>query len=91
MIHINIGSNLTSKFGNRFENISAAINLLFNSKIKIKKISNFYETPSYPNNKLPPFLNVGVLASYAHDEKKLLPLEVVTNLNQLILLGIKPF
>ena len=49
MIHLNIGSNLDSKFGNRFENISIAINLLINSKIKINKISNFYKTPSYPN------------------------------------------
>ena len=38
MIHLNIGSNLDSKFGNRFENISMAINLLINSKVKINKI-----------------------------------------------------
>ena len=72
MIHLNIGSNLKSKFGNRFKNITTVIDLLIDLNVKIKKISNFYETPSYPNNKLPPFLNVGVLASYAHDEKKLL-------------------
>ena len=69
MIHLNIGSNLNSKFGDRSENISIAINLLLNSKIKIKikKISNFYETPSYPNKKLPYFLNVGILAIYEND------------------------
>ena len=72
MIHLNIGSNLNSKFGNRFENISIAINLLVKSKIKIDKISNFYETPSYPNKKLPFFLNVGVLAKYEYDEKILI-------------------
>ena len=55
MIHLNIGSNLDSKFGNKFKNISIAIELLINSKIKIKKISNFYKTPSYPNKKLPNF------------------------------------
>ena len=71
MIHLNIGSNLDSKFGNRFENISFAINLLINSNIKIHKISNFYETPSYPNKRLPDFLNVCVLADYGHDEKLL--------------------
>ena len=49
MIHLNIGSNLDSKYGTKFDNISIAINLLIESKIKIKKISNFYETPSYPN------------------------------------------
>ena len=72
MIHLNIGSNKKSKFGNRFKNISIAINLLINSNIKIKKISNYYETPSYPNKRLPFFLNVGVLASYKNNEKSLL-------------------
>ena len=72
MIHLNIGSNLDSKFGNRFENISFAINLLINSNIKIHKISNFFETPSYPNKRLPDFLNVGVLADCEHDETFLL-------------------
>ena len=64
MIHLNIGSNLDSKHGSRFDNISIAIDLLINSKIKIKKISNFYETPSYPNNNFPKFLNVGLLVDY---------------------------
>ena len=68
MIHLNIGSNLDSKFGDRFENISLAINLLINSSLKIIKISNFYQTPSYPNRKLPFFLNVGILANYKYDE-----------------------
>ena len=64
MIHLNIGSNLDSKFGNRFTNIAIAIELLANSKLKIKKISKYYQTPSYPNKKLPFFLNVGILADY---------------------------
>jgi 2-amino-4-hydroxy-6-hydroxymethyldihydropteridine diphosphokinase len=64
MIHLNIGSNLDSKYGSRFNNISIAVDLLINSKIKIKKISNFYETPSYPNNNFPKFLNVGLLVDY---------------------------
>ena len=64
MIHLNIGSNLDSKHGSRIDNISIAINLLINSKIKIKKISNFYETPSYPNKNYPKFLNVGLLIEY---------------------------
>ena len=72
MIHLNIGSNLSSQFGNRFKNISIAIDLLIHSKIKIKKISNFYETPSYPNKKLPSFVNVGVLVDYKSNEKNLL-------------------
>ena len=64
MIHLNIGSNLKSQHGSRFDNISLALNLLINSKIKIKKISNFYETPSYPNKSFPKFLNVGIIIDY---------------------------
>ena len=63
MIHLNIGSNLSSKFGNRFDNITIAIDLLLSAKVKIKKISNFYETPSYPNKRFPNYLNVGILCS----------------------------
>ena len=37
MIHINIGSNLDSKFGTKFENVSIAVNLLNQSNFKIKK------------------------------------------------------
>jgi len=72
MIHINIGSNLNSKHGTKFKNISIAINLLINAKLKIKKISNFYETPSYPNKKLPKFANIGLLAEYYLDHTKLM-------------------
>ena len=67
MIHLNIGSNLDSKYGSKIDNISIAINLLIESKIQIKKISNFYETPSYPNENFPKFLNVGLIANYKND------------------------
>ena len=53
MIHLNIGSNLNSNFGNKFDNISIAIKLLIEKKFDVKKISNFYETPSYPNKNFP--------------------------------------
>ena len=72
MIHINIGSNLDSKYGTKFKNISIAINLLIDSKVKIKKISNFYETPSYPNKQLPKFANIGLLAEYNFNHTKLI-------------------
>ena len=72
MIHINIGSNLNSKYGTKFENISIAINLLKSSKLKIKKISNFYETPSYPNKELPKFANIGLVAEFDLDHIKLI-------------------
>ena len=71
MIHINIGSNLDSKFGSRFENINLASNLLIEFKVKILKISNFYETPSYPNQRFPKFLNVGMVIDYENNFHKL--------------------
>ena len=67
MIHLNIGSNLESSNRSKLDNIVFSINLLINSKIKIVKISNFYETPSYPNQNLPKFLNIGLLVSYKND------------------------
>ena len=72
MIHINIGSNLSSKFGSRFDNITIAINLIAEAKIKIKKISNFYETPSYPNQNFPKFINIGLVIKFEKDYLKLL-------------------
>ena len=64
MIHLNIGSNLVSPHGSRYNNIIITINLLIEAKIEIKKISNFYETPSYPNQSFPKFLNVGLIVNY---------------------------
>ena len=72
MIHLNIGSNLKSKFGNRFDNISMTIDLLIRSKLKIINTSNFYETPSYPNKKLPSFLNIGALVEFNSEHSMLL-------------------
>ena len=64
MIHLNIGSNLVSKYGTKFDNISIALNLLVESKVKIKKVSNFYETPSYPNRNFPKFINIGLTIDF---------------------------
>ena len=72
MIYLNVGSNLDSKFGSRFDNISIAVNLLVNSKIRISKISNFYETPSYPNKDLPRFLNIGISGNFENTSFELL-------------------
>ena len=72
MIHLNIGSNLESNFGTRFDNITISLNLLKDAKIKIMKISNYYETPSYPNKSLPKFLNVGVIVDFTDDYLELL-------------------
>jgi len=72
MIHLNIGSNLKSKYGSKFKNISVAINLLIDLKLKIKKISNFYETPSYPNKNFPKFANIGLIIETGFDQNKLI-------------------
>ena len=72
MIHINVGSNLNSSYGSKFMNISIAIKLMIKARLIIKKISNFYETPSYPNKRMPKFANIGLLADYKFDYNKLL-------------------
>ena len=72
MIHLNIGSNLESQYRSKFDNISIAIDLLIKSKIQINKISNFYETPSYPNKNFPRFINVGLAINYKNNYYDLL-------------------
>jgi|TARA_B100002052_G_scaffold2053_1_gene1906 2-amino-4-hydroxy-6-hydroxymethyldihydropteridine diphosphokinase len=52
--YLGIGSNL----GNKISNIKKAMNLLMMSNIHIEKLSSFYETPSWPNNNFPKFINV---------------------------------
>ena len=63
MILLGIGSNLSSKYGDRFTNINLSISLLESNLINIFKRSGFYETPSYPNKKYPKFINVVVKVS----------------------------
>ena len=58
MLLLGLGSNLSSSFGNRFENINMAISYLQSHKIRLIKKSSFYETPSYPNIRNPKFINV---------------------------------
>ena len=82
MIYINIGSNLNSSKGDRLYNIKKGIELIRTKKFKILKISNIYETPSYPNEKHPKFLNIclacktqikpeALLKKFKYIEKKL--------------------
>lgn len=63
MIVLGLGSNLSSKFGDRFANLQKAISLLESHEIKILKKSSFYETPSYPDKNKPKFINIVILAS----------------------------
>ena len=60
MIILALGSNLQSKFGNRFQNIELAISKLKKNQIHIIKQSSFYETPCYPNKEDPKFINIVV-------------------------------
>jgi 2-amino-4-hydroxy-6-hydroxymethyldihydropteridine diphosphokinase len=61
MIYINIGSNLKSLRGDRLYNLKKSVELIASKKIRILKTSNIYETPSYPNEKNPKFLNICLL------------------------------
>ena len=58
MIILGLGSNLSSSFGDRFENIEIAISYLEKYEIKVTKKSSYYETPSYPNKNNPKFINI---------------------------------
>ena len=60
MIYLNIGSNLPSKEGGRENNILKAISYLKKLNLNLIKISSFYQTPSYPNNSDPKFINLCV-------------------------------
>ena len=61
MIFLGLGSNLPSKYGDRFTNINLAISYLEGYGIKVIKKSSFYETPSYPNKENPKFINAVIL------------------------------
>ena len=58
MVILSLGSNLSSKFGDRFDTLKYAISLLRKHKIEVDKKSNFYETLSYPDNTNPKFINM---------------------------------
>ncbi len=61
MIFLGLGSNLPSKYGDRFANINLAISFLEACGIKVIKRSSFYKTPSYPGRENPNFINVVIL------------------------------
>ena len=60
MIFLSLGSNLSSPDGNfnRFENINSTIKTISLSDYSIIKKSSFYETPSYPDENNPKFINI---------------------------------
>ena len=73
MIILGLGSNLSSKYGDRFKNIELALSLLESNNIKIVKKSSFYESLSYPNKNNPKFINMFALA-----QTHLTPLDLMT-------------
>ena len=72
MIFLGIGSSLKSKFGDRCTNIKKTIDLISGEKIKIKKISSYYETPSYPNKLDPKFINVVIEIDFKGNSEDLM-------------------
>jgi 2-amino-4-hydroxy-6-hydroxymethyldihydropteridine diphosphokinase len=58
MIYLNIGSNLPLEEGGREKNILKAISCLRKLNLDLIEISSFYQTPSYPNNLDPKFINL---------------------------------
>ena len=68
MIYFSLGSNMSSSFGNRFENIETAKNMLSENFSPNSNIisSSFYETPSYPDNNNPKFINTVISIKSEH-------------------------
>ena len=62
MILLGLGSNLSSSFGDRFQNIDMAVSSLEGYGLVIKKKSNYYESLSYPDKKNPKFINIVIEA-----------------------------
>ena len=79
-VYLGIGSNV----GNRINNINKACHLLTNF-CSIIRISKFYETNSWPNEKLPKYLNIVIKCN-----TDLKPISLLKNLKNIeFLLGRK--
>ena len=68
-IFLGIGSNL----GNRIINIENAKSHLLENNINFISVSNYYETPSWPDPKKPKFINIILKATCKHK-----PIEMLT-------------
>ena len=69
-IFLGIGSNL----GNRFLNIEKAKSLLLENNINLIAVSNYYETPSWPDPKNPKFINIVLKITFEYEPENLLNL-----------------
>jgi 2-amino-4-hydroxy-6-hydroxymethyldihydropteridine diphosphokinase len=72
MIYLGIGSNLANDQESKLINIKKTIRLLKFHSIKVKKVSSFYETPSYPNKNYPKFINVIISIDFNGSPESLL-------------------
>ena len=61
MIILSLGSNLSSKFGDRIENLKVALSMIEENEIIIKSKSSYYESPSFPDTTKPKFINIIIL------------------------------
>ena len=68
--YLGIGSNL----GNKKANIEKAKSLLIENNINLISVSNYYNTPSWPNPKNPDFINIVVKAKCTLEPEILLDL-----------------
>ena len=67
-VFLGIGSNL----GNRIINIEKAKSLLLESGIDFISVSNYYETPSWPDPTKPNFINIVLKASCNHKPQEMI-------------------
>ena len=72
MIYLGIGSNLSSSYGNKLDNIDSSISLLKKNNIEILKKSSFYESLAFPNKNDPKFINIVVQVKTLLDPKDLM-------------------
>ena len=68
IVYLGIGSNL----GIRMKNIEKAKFLLKENNIKFISVSNYYETPSWPDSKYPKYLNIILKIACHHGPLNLL-------------------
>ena len=69
-IFLGIGSNL----GNRIINIEKAKSLLLENDINFISVSNYYETPSWPDPKKPKFINIVLKATCKYKPQEMINL-----------------
>jgi 2-amino-4-hydroxy-6-hydroxymethyldihydropteridine diphosphokinase len=69
-IFLGIGSNL----GNRIINIEKAKSLLLENDINFISVSNYYETPSWPDPKKPKFINIVLKVTCKHKPQEMINL-----------------